>query len=122
MEVLLRKYKITTSILKQTLRSTEVDLNVGEILGWCLYGKAKYIVCYRSDINSLSIFPLFREISVEPKYNGSEKNKSYVVAVKLGGNFIPLEYQFSDEDGKSNFIETLEHAKEKAENKGQFYI
>jgi len=33
MEIILKRSKITNSILKQSLRSTEIDLNVGEILG-----------------------------------------------------------------------------------------
>ena len=41
MEVILKKTKITNSILKQTLRSTEIDLKIGEILGWCIYDKKK---------------------------------------------------------------------------------
>ena len=122
MEVILKKSKITNSILKQTLRSTEIDLNVGEVLGWCLFGKSKYIVCYRSDVKGLSIFPMFKEIEVEPKYKDSVENKTYLVEVKLVGNYVPLKYTCSDENDKIKFVETLKKAKHNAESRGQFFL
>lgn len=122
MEVILKKTKITTSILKQALRSTEVDLNVGEVLGWCLFGKAKYIVCYRSDVKGLSIFPMFKEIKVEQKYKDSSENKTFLVEVNLGGNYVPLKYTCSNESDKTRFIEALNKAKHNAETRGQFFI
>lgn len=126
MEVILKKTKITNSILKQTLRSTSIDLNVGEILGWCLWGKLKYIVCYRSDIKGLSIFPLFKEIEFGENFNQSERYQnvitSFWVKVKLGGNYIPINYTCSDEDDKKQFIETLNKAKHNAEIRGQFFL
>lgn len=122
MEVILKKTKITNSILKQSLRSTEVDLNVGEILGWCLFGKVKHIVCYRSDVKGLSIFPMFKEIEVEAKYKDSIENKTFLVQVKLAGNFVPLKYICTDENDKIKFIETLNKAKHNAEIRGQFFL
>ena len=58
MEVLLKKTKITLSILKQTLKSNEFDLIRGEVLGWCIAfrEREKYIVIYRHDTNELSKF------------------------------------------------------------------
>jgi hypothetical protein len=122
MEVILKKTKITNSVLKQTLRSSEIDLKVGEILGWCLFNKLKYIVCYRSDIKGLSIFPMFKEVEVYPNYKDSIENKTFLVEVKLGGNYIPLKYTFSDENNKNNFIETLNKAKNCSEIRGQFFL
>lgn len=122
MEVILKKTKITNSILKQTLRSTEVDLNLGEILGWCLFGKTKYIVCYRSDVKRLSIFQMFKEIKVEEKYKDNINNKTFLVEVNLWGNYVPLRYIFSNENDKTNFVETLKKAKHNAEIRGQFFL
>jgi len=56
MEVLLKKTKITLSILKQALKSNEFDLEMGEVLGWCIAFREKYIVIYRHDTNELSMF------------------------------------------------------------------
>jgi len=126
MEVILKKTKITSSVFKQTLRSTETDLNIGEILGWCLYKNSKYIVCYRSDIKGLSYYPLFKEIEFGKSYAPNEQYVNieigYWVKVKLGGNYIPLNYSTKSEDEKNKFIETLTNAKHNAEIKGQFFL
>ena len=68
MEVILKKTKITTSILKQTLRSTEIELGVADVLGWCIYDKQKYIVLYNSATQTRSKFPMFKVTSVDPRY------------------------------------------------------
>lgn len=122
MEVILKKSKITNSILKQTLRSTEIDLNIGEVLGWCLFMKAKYIVLYRSDVKTLSIFPMFKKIEVGQKYDDNIENKIFLVGLKLGDRLKPLIYTFPNENDKNKFIETLEKAKRNAENRGQFFV
>lgn len=118
MEVILKKTKITSSILKQALRSTSIDLSVGEILGWCVYGKlGKYIVCYRSDTKGLSIYPMFENIDSD-----HVENNAYTIQVKLGGNYIPLKYTCTDENDKNNFVEILKKSKHIAETRGQFFI
>ena len=117
MEVILKKTKITASILKQALRSTSIDLSVGEILGWCVYGKlGKYIVCYRSDTKGLSIYPMFKDVEA------AVENNAYTVQVKLGGNYTPLNYSCTDENDKNNFVEILKKAKYIAEIRGQFFL
>lgn len=126
MEVILKKTKITNSILKQTLRSTEHQLKNGEILGWCLHDKIKYIVCYVSNLQELSIYPMFKEIefgkSYAPNEGYSNVEVGYWVKVKLGGNYIPLQYSTKDENEKDKFIKTLEKAKHLAIVRGQFFI
>lgn len=123
MEIILKKTKITASILKQALRSTSIDLNVGEILGWCIFGKTgKYIVCYRSDTKGLSIFPMFKDIKEIPQFKDNTDNKTYLVEVNLGGNYIPLKYTCSDENDKDNLVNALKTAKHKSEIAGQFFI
>jgi hypothetical protein len=126
MEITLKKTKITSSILKQTLRSTEIDMRVGDVLGWCLFGKLKYVVIYRSDVKGLSIYPLFRDIrsgeSFAPDDVGSSVLVGYWVKVELGGNYIPITYQTKNEVEKDQFIKLLESIKDRAIVKGQFFI
>jgi len=123
MEVILKKSKITNSILKQSLRSTHIDFKLGEILGWCLYKNIKYIVCYRPDTNGLSIFHLFKEIesgtSVSPNKNNSD---TFWVKVKLHGNYIPITYTCKDELERDELFLLLETTKQNAKIKGQFFI
>jgi len=126
MEVILKKTKITSSVLKQTLRSTEKDLQSGSILGWCLFGKAKYIVCYRTDLKSLSIFPMFESIEFGETFDNSDRYKNvrtgFWIQIKLGGNYVPLSYTSKDEADRDSFIETLKKAKMYAISNGQFFI
>lgn len=118
MEVILKKTKITASVLKQTLRSTSADFLKGEILGWCVFGNAgKYIVCYRSDTNGLSIFPMFKDIKTK-----EIEDKSWTIDVIIGGNYLPIKYTCSDEKDKEDSLAILKKAKHNAEIKGQFFI
>ena len=119
MEVILKKSKITNSILKQALRSTETDFKVGEILGWCIYDKMKYIICYRSDIKSLSRYPMFKDLTTEERRNESDK---YAVKVSLGGNYTPLTYVSKTKVENEEFVQLLKKVKHNAEIKGQFFV
>lgn len=123
MEVILKKTKITHSILKQALRSTVIDLSVGEILGWCVLQKyGKHIVCYRSDIHGLSKYPMIKDIKVTPQYKDGPENKTYLVEVIFGDNYIPLTYTCSDDKDKDELIKTLKKAKHVAGVRGQFFL
>ena len=48
MEILLKKSKITASILKQTVSATFSDMKNSSVLGWCIFNKVKYIVFYNN--------------------------------------------------------------------------
>ena len=122
MEVILKKSKITNSILKQALRSTEIDFKVGEILGWCIYDKMKYIICYRSDIKSLSRFPMFKDLTTEQRHKSINGYDNFVVNVSLGGNYTPLTYVSKTKEENESFVELLKKAKHNAEIKGQFFV
>ena len=122
MEVILKKTKITNSILKQALRSTEIDFKVGEILGWCIYEKLKYIVCYRSDIKSLSKFPMFKDLTTEQRHKSINGYDNFAVNVSLGGNYTPLTYVSKTKEENEEFVELLKKVKHNAEIKGQFFV
>lgn len=122
MEVTLKKTKITNSILKQALRSTEIDFKVGEILGWCICGQIKYIVCYRTDIKSLSIFPMFKDLTTEQRHKSINGFDNFAVNVSLGGNYKPLTYVQKTKEENDEFVKLLKKVKHNAEIKGQFFI
>lgn len=122
MEVILKKTKITASILKQALRSTEIDLKVGEILGWCIYDKIKYIICYRGDVKSLSKYPMFKDITTEQRHESLNGYDNFAVKVSLGGNYTPLTYVSKTKEENEAFVELLKRVKHNAEIKGQFFI
>jgi len=122
MEVILKKTKITNSILKQSLRSTEIDLRVGEILGWCIYDKMKYIVCYRSDIKSISRFPMFKDLTTEQRHKAINGFDNFAVNVSLGGNYTPLTYVSKTKEENDSFVSLLKKVKHNAEIRGQFFL
>lgn len=124
MEVILKKTKISNSILKQTVRATDIDFVNGIVLGWCIYDKMKYIVCYREDIKTLFKYPMFKEIEYEilSNENNNHKFEGYLIKVRLGGNYVPFSYLIKTEIEKDVFIALFEKAKKDAETKGQFYI
>ena len=122
MEIILKKTKITNSILKQTLRSTEIDLKLGEILGWCVFNGIKFIVCYRSDVHGLSIFPMFYELIPEQRFKGINGFDNFAVNVKIGNGFKPLVFVFSTHKENEDFISLLNKIKFKSQSKGQFFI
>ena len=117
MEIVLKKSKITNSILKQTLRSTLIDFKAGEILGWCIYNKEKYIICYRSDVNTLSRFPMFKDLTTEQRH---ESNHS--IKVSLEGNYLPIVYVSETNEDAESTVELLKKVKHNAQIKGQFFI
>lgn len=122
MEVILKKTKITTSILKQTLRSTEIELGVADVLGWCIYDKQKYIVLYNSATKTLSKFPMFKDTSVEPRYKDSSTPTDFLVEIKLGGNYVSIKHVFGTQEEVDEFLKNLKQVKHFAEIKGQFYV
>ena len=66
MEVMLKKAKITNSILKQTKNSHISDIQKGRVLGFCQFEKFDFIVLHRPDINELSKFPMYRDFKIRP--------------------------------------------------------
>lgn len=122
MEVILKKSRITNSILKQALRSTEMDFKTGEILGWCIYEKMKYIICYRSDIKSLSKFPMFKDLTTEQRHKAINGYDNFAVNVSLGSGYKPITYVSENKEEGEVFIDLLKKVKSDAETKGQFFI
>ena len=120
MEVVLKKTKLSNPILKQALRSTQKDLEIGTVLGWCIHAKIKTIVIYREDLPSISVFPLFQ--SVEAKEIIKDEVLTYYITVRLGGSWVPFKYTSNTEEDKDNFLKVLNSVKEKAESLGQFFL
>ena len=123
MEVILKKTKITQAILKQAITSTLIDLNKGEILGWCLYKDYRYLVCYRSDINTLTKYLMIDEVTSTPKfYDGKDTGKHTIKVNFFHKSFIPKEYISDNETARDEAISILKTAKQVAQTRGQFFI
>jgi len=116
MEVILKKSKITKSILDQSQQATIIDFKQGVILGWVQIGPLKYMIIHRE--NLISKYPIFKE-AVKETFT---QNSQIVVGVILGGSYIPKTYNCATEEEATKFIEILNLAKNLALSKGQFYI
>jgi hypothetical protein len=119
MEVILKKYKISTSIMKQSLISNINDLENCEVLGWCIFNKTKYIVLYNELLGILTKYHMPREIIILPKYH---ENLTYEIHVKFYSNYSSLNYNAQTETEKDNLFFILNKVKDDAINKGQFYL
>ena len=124
MEVILKKAKITNSILKQTLRSTVVDLEVGEVLGWCVYNKYKFIIIYRSEFNTLSKYNLIKSVTFKRRdFYDSEHNAIYDFDMTVNlVDYGSLSYTCKDDNELDKFIDTINRIKNEALSKGQFFV
>lgn len=122
MEVILKKSKITNSILKQALRSTELDFKVGEVLGWCIYDKHKYIICYRSDIKCLSKYLMFKNLTTEQRHKTINGFDNFTLNVSFEGKYVSLTYISKTKEENEALVKLLEKIKHKAQIKGQFFI
>jgi len=117
MEIILKKTKITSSILKQSTGSTLQDLRTGEILGWCMYDKLPRIVCYNATSQTISIYVMYRSLETR-----CTPRDGHEVIVRLPGNYVPYTYRFENEVDQQEAAEVLERAKASAQEKCQFYI
>lgn len=108
--------------MKQTLIPTETDMSVAGVLGWCIYDKQKYIVLYNPNTKVLSKYPMFKDITTEPKYKDNSEATSFLVEVKLGGNYVPIKYTIDTQEDVDKFVMDLKDMKRIAEVRGQFFI
>jgi hypothetical protein len=118
MEVLLKKSKITSSVLAQTLIASISDLKSSKVLGWCVYKKHKYIVLYNSQTNELRKYFLFKEVKSQIEHI----NKPFSVWVDFGIGLNSLTYTTIDQNESQELLELLEKVKQQAIMIGQFFL
>lgn len=118
MEVILKKTKITGSILGQTLTASLIDLEQCDVLGFCVYKNLKWMVLYKLSTNELRKYLMFREAMAETDYS----SKPYFVKVKFDGGIMTKTYQARDEAESERFVKVLNGIKHRALTAGQFYL
>ena len=123
MEVVLKKSKITNSIIKQTLIANISDLTNSDVLGWCLVDKKiHYIVLYNSSTNELRKYLMINKISFDTPYPHQYDTPNYLLTINFGVNYIEHNYKFDTLKEVEDFKSTLERIKTEALTKGQFYL
>ena len=129
MEVILKKTKITSNIIKQTNSANVSDLKTFEVLGWCNYkvGKHthKYILLYKSATQELRVYLYFRDL--KEVYINDDRGRDYYTPEKFNletktPNYVDKVYTFLKEDERDNFKKLLLEIKHQADIKGQIYV
>lgn len=121
MEVVLKKTKITSSILSQSEKATISDMINETIIGWCVFKDNKYIVLYDSVKNLLYKYKFFNNLyegseSFDGEFQGKFRLK---VIVDFGEDFY---YQFDTKEELKAAEKLITSTKKTAIEKGQFYI
>lgn len=118
MEVLLKKAKITISILRQCPIASLKQLTTFEILGYCnVYGR-RWILLYNAETNELTKFILMK--SVEPNGPPSRQKPEFVIRYFDESN--PNHYVAENDAELAGWIEKILAVRDRAFAKGQFYI
>ncbi len=119
MEVLLKKTKINSNILSQTVISSNQDFNPEYVLGWCFYKQIKFIVFHNN--GNLSKFPFFNKSDILIDYLDKDK-KSLNIKIFFNPRQAPRIFTFNDNKKADEFKNLLYLISDKSIEKGQFFI
>ena len=130
MEVILKKYKITKTILQQSLRPTQEEIRDLDVLGWCVYksGKhtIKYIILHNEEQGLLKKIPSIREI--KERHHAEYRGRSYTslekweIIIVSERSFIDVNYSFTNINDANSFKADVQWVMKESNEKGQFYL
>ena len=112
MEVILKKYKITSSILNQTLYANVIDLETADVLGFCVHKDKRWTVLYNSSTNKLRKYYMVKEVIIKPT----------CVEVNFYDYPITESYPTESESESQELVNLINTIKTKALACGQFFI
>jgi hypothetical protein len=118
-ELILKKTKINSTILAQSLNCNLIDLKEQTILGWCVYKNQKYIIVYFKETYVIKKYELFTSLEEIEDITGAEYKFNFKVWYASERCHY---YQRKSLELRNQSIEILKEAKFKATEKGQFYI
>lgn len=118
MEVIIKKAKITSSIFNQMLIASSLNLRTFNVLGFCVFKNAKWIVLYEPSTNGLRKYPYIKDV-----YNEKDDyNKKLVVRINFEGRFNDEIYVVNDDQEGLDFFQKIKTVMRESTIKGQFYI
>lgn len=126
MEVLLRKTKITQSILKQTQNIDISNMQGYEVLGWCYFKDVQVILFYSGGENKLRQYPMWKELRetsypVYERSNGTVDPARYDLQVVFTPKLHKY-YSYTSENLRGVATDNLRSAKSEAFQNGQIFI
>lgn len=128
MEVLLKKTKITSNIVKQSERASFDDILKLDVLGWCRLTSAKsntdLIILYKDgELRNYRMFDSLDKTD-HSEYRGRDNHHipaSFHVSVKKS-RYYDLEYKSETKEQRDNFYKRLLEIKKQAFDKGQIFL
>ncbi|MDM1041778.1 MULTISPECIES: hypothetical protein [Empedobacter] len=146
-EVILKKTKITKSILNQSNSLSFKEIDKNNIIGWCFDGKSKIVVSYNNELNTIekSIFlrscsvieitkdnlkPVLKELGHDPddlyySYEDDFFDKHELLGTYIVNVFSDLNnrlYYLDTYSEVEKFVKQIEEYKSKVESRGKFYL
>ena len=116
MEILLKKTKITKSILKQVPFATIDSMLNSEVVGYCIDNGSKKIIFYNPTDNSLTWYFYFQEVKPVDDTEFSVKYKT------PRGSIFQHIIKYTKGDTFKDVVVFFDNIKHEVEAKGQFYI
>ena len=118
MEVLLKKTKITSSILAQCGGASIPELINYEVLGYCMWKGSKWIVLYYKEKSDLKKFPMFKDI--EQFETTPPRKPHYDIVLYDKSSFGS--YRTENNEEMAATVKQILQVADEAFEKGQFYI
>ncbi|MEG0929640.1 hypothetical protein [Algoriella sp.] len=127
MQIILKKYKITNSLLKQATLVDIEKIDTLKCLGWCIYLKTKHFVFYDETKHLIYKCVELKEVILKSSFERTTEDKPhekhYNLTVLLPKNFYHRELFFGADKNKAlSMKKDIEKAIKKQNELGQFYI
>ena len=117
MEVVLKKTKLTNSIMSQVLTLQPTEKTGFSSLGFCVYKKTKWIVLYNEDNNELRKYPMFTKVEklIDHSPNPFQVRVTFPT-------FVARPYTLLSDNEVKNLISFFNSVKDDAIDKGQIFL
>lgn len=124
MQVTLKKAKITSSILNQTVSVVSLDnFKDFEPLGWVLHAKERWLIFHKEGtlVKVISGSVLSLQDDWEQIDDEGKRQKLFYVVVKRSNRYDQI-FKFETEKEAKEYKEKYEEVITNCKNKGQFYV
>lgn len=122
MELILKKTKLTSSIINQILRANELALKTYSVVGWCIHQKIKWVILYDENTKDLKKYLIPVDVKIEGLTGSSTLPHEVYLKVDFGSKYTPLHYRYPTEEEAKEFMGHIRKIKRLAETVGQFFI
>ena len=118
MDVILKKSKITSSIMAQTMSATEPEIKKFKAIGFCIWKKSKWIILYNEGTSEIRKLLMITDVIAEK----ARTDQQHYVKVSFGVNWNPRFYACESEEESNELVEVFKEKKQYAIANGQFFL